>query len=104
MGSVGESSSIVVPRVALIALALIAWGSVCQAATSNFTVLHFFSDDTNGAIPYGSLIESGSTLYGMTYSGGNNPTGGKLGTIFSIDKNTGNETLLHSFTSSDGDR
>jgi len=65
---------------------------------STFRSIHSFSS-AGGSQPYGSLIISGSTLYGMTMQGG---TGGSLGTIFSINTDGTNFSLLHSFNSTDG--
>ncbi len=53
-------------------------------------------NDTNGGYPNGSLNLIGSTLYGMTQSGG--PAGG---VVFSIDTN-GNNSNIFDLTSSDG--
>jgi uncharacterized repeat protein (TIGR03803 family) len=59
-------------------------GTIFKIATSGgatFQVLHAFNvSATDGGLPYGSLILSGGTLYGMTYAGG---TGAK-GVIFSL--------------------
>jgi uncharacterized repeat protein (TIGR03803 family) len=59
-------------------------GTIFKIATSGgptFQVLHAFNvSATDGGLPYGSLLLSGSTLYGMTYAGG---TGAK-GVIFSL--------------------
>ena len=67
---------------------------------TGFTLLHTFSVAGNdGFSPMGSLIVSGSTLYGVTYNGG---TSG-YGTIFSIQTDGTGFALLHSFTmGSDG--
>jgi len=68
---------------------------------SSFTVLYTFAGaPSDGKFPLGSLILSGSTLYGMTNLGGVSNSG----TIFSINTNGTSFTLLHSFTggSSDG--
>jgi len=62
---------------------------------SGFTILTNFDYSTTGSSPKGDLILSGATLYGTTYFGGTN--GG--GTIYSIDTNGANFTLLYSFTS-----
>jgi len=67
-----------------------------QADGSGFTVLHEFAwaaGDGNG--PMGSLILSGSTLYGMTRFGGTSGSG--FGTIFKIDTDGTGFALLHSF-------
>ena len=63
---------------------------------SNFTVLHTFTGGSgDGAAPEGSLIISGSTLYGVTSGGGN---AGGTGTVFSVGTDGSAFTLLHSFS------
>lgn len=72
-------------------------GTVFQISTNGtgFQLLHSFTGTaTDGALPYGSLIISGSTLYGMTSSGGAN----NYGSVFSMDVSGGSFTLLHSFS------
>jgi uncharacterized repeat protein (TIGR03803 family) len=67
---------------------------------SNFKVLHSFNgDDGDGLCPGGSLVRSGSTLYGMTSGGGTSDRG----TIFSIKTDGSNFKVLHSFNGDDGD-
>ena len=67
--------------------------------TGSEAVLHSFSNRTDGACPYASLIDAKGTLYGTTSIGG--PYGG--GTVFAIDPKTGTETVLYSFgNGSDG--
>jgi uncharacterized repeat protein (TIGR03803 family) len=62
--------------------------------TGALTLLHSFEGGTtDGDHPYGNLILSGTTLYGMTSSGGANNNG----TIFEFNTKTGQLTLLHSF-------
>ena len=59
-------------------------GSVFQVAidSADFKTLHSFAGGAaDGALPYGSLVLSGSTLYGMTSEGGSN----NLGVIFALD-------------------
>ncbi len=61
---------------------------------SNMTILHEFAGSPNdGSSPYGSLIQNGSVLYGMTFGGG----GDFSGTIFSINTNGTGFTILHEF-------
>jgi uncharacterized repeat protein (TIGR03803 family) len=38
--------------------------------SSTFNVLYSFSNDTNGILPFGSLVSDGYNLYGMTSQGG----------------------------------
>jgi len=67
---------------------------------SAFTLLHEFAggaSDGNG--PFGSLTLSGSTLYGMTYGGGD----ANMGVIFSIGTNGSAFTLLHEFAGGGSD-
>ena len=68
---------------------------------TGFTLLHSFSGGTgDGQYPYGSLTLIGSTLYGMTNSGGSTNNG----TIFSLNTDGTGYALLESFgvTSTDG--
>jgi uncharacterized repeat protein (TIGR03803 family) len=53
----------------------------------------FAGGASDGSIPYGSLILSGSTLYGMTWEGGASIDG----TVFSIGTDGSGFTVLHSF-------
>jgi len=71
-------------------------GTIFSVGTngSNHTILHHFAGGTSdGGTPRGSLLLSGSTLYGMTSEGGAN--GG--GTIFAVATNGGGYRLLHEF-------
>jgi uncharacterized repeat protein (TIGR03803 family) len=61
---------------------------------SHFTTLYNFADNGDGSAPYGTLILSGSTLYGMTEYGGINENG----TIFSISTSGSGFATLYSFT------
>ena len=67
---------------------------------TDFTLLHSFTGALNdGENPHCSLILDGSTLYGMTYSGGASDGG----VVFSIQTGGTDFTLLHSFTASVND-
>lgn len=68
---------------------------------SAYTNLHVFSKppgnqltNTDGGSPIGGLVMCGSTLYGAAVNGGTN----NVGTIFSVDTNGGNFTVLHYFS------
>ena len=63
---------------------------------TGFSLLHSFSysDTTDGTNPYGSLVGTGTTLYGETINGG----GASLsGALFKIATDGTGFTLLHSF-------
>ena len=64
------------------------------------SVVHSFSGRTDGAQPFGNLLYVKGRLYGTTEGGGsgscNDPDNG-CGTLFSIDPETGVETVLYSF-------
>lgn len=78
------------------------WGTIFSINPngSNFTLLYEFAGGVNdGREPYGSLIISGNTFYGMTDAGGVND----MGTIFSIDTDGTNYTILHEFTGGGND-
>jgi uncharacterized repeat protein (TIGR03803 family) len=76
-------------------------GTIFQIGTdgSDFGILHSFGGSGNGAFPYGSLTLFGSTLYGMTSSGGSSG----LGTIFQIGTDGSGFGILHSFLGGSGD-
>jgi uncharacterized repeat protein (TIGR03803 family) len=79
-------------RFSLILATLAALGA--RAANAQTPTILFDFDGTHGANPYfGSLMLSGSTLYGTTVSGGTNNSG----TIFSIPVTGGTPTTLFSF-------
>lgn len=66
---------------------------------AGYQILHNFIGTTNdGSQPYGSLIISDSTLYGMTSSGGAN----NVGTVFQLQNNGSGFQLLHSFATTEG--
>jgi len=62
-------------------------------STGTTTVLHSFTGNPDGSLPYGSLvIDSPGNLYGTTKQGGSS----NLGTVFKTTS-TGTTTVLHSF-------
>ena len=69
-------------------------------ATGTETVLYSFTGGADGGNPQGGLIrDAAGNFYGTTYYGGI-PTC-QCGTVFKLDT-TGTETVLHSFTGTDG--
>lgn len=69
---------------------------------TGFSRLHAFVDGAGageGNYPNGSLTLSGTTLYGMTYSGGANSSG----VIFKIETNGTGFGILHEFAGGAGD-
>jgi uncharacterized repeat protein (TIGR03803 family) len=83
------------------------YGTIFQINTQgkDYKVLYNFgSVASDGNSPYGSLILSGTTLYGMTNAGGaNDQNQGGDGTIFMFDTKKNVETVLHSFGSDAND-
>jgi uncharacterized repeat protein (TIGR03803 family) len=73
---------------------------------SGFALLHSFAGGAgDGQAPYGSLIDFGGALYGMTSGGGarcSAISGGNYGTIFKINPDGSGFALLHSFQRFDG--
>jgi len=78
-------------------------GTVFSLSTngSALAVLHDFSaldsntgTNTDGALPYGGLILSGSALYGTASGGGS----GGAGVVFAVNTSGNNFTVLHHFT------
>ncbi len=70
---------------------------------SRFKLLHVFKGGVaDGKLPYGSLIQSGNELYGMTFLGGTKDSG----TVFKINMDGSGFAVIHSFTGgiSDGAR
>ncbi|HTK79301.1 MAG TPA: choice-of-anchor tandem repeat GloVer-containing protein [Rhizomicrobium sp.] len=72
---------------------------------SNYAVLHSFQGiccgNSDGSFPESALTlnPNDNMLYGTTTNGGNSSD---LGTVFKIDPNTGTETVVHSFSGTDG--
>jgi uncharacterized repeat protein (TIGR03803 family) len=86
---------------ALAALAAFGLGVVAipSAKAQSVSVLYSFAGAPDGINPNAALIrDKAGNLYGTTLNGG----ASGLGTVFKLDT-SGNETLLHSFTGSNGD-
>jgi uncharacterized repeat protein (TIGR03803 family) len=80
--------------------ALIAGSMLCTAQGQTFKVLHTFTGSaSDGAMPWSSVTPIGSTLYGTTYYGGS--TGN--GTIYRVDTDGSDFSLVHSFNGGTGD-
>jgi uncharacterized repeat protein (TIGR03803 family) len=79
------------------------WGVVFKLdANGKESVLHSFTGGADGATPLaGMILDSAGNLYGTALQGG--PPCGLFtcGVVFKIDS-TGNETVLHGFTGTDG--
>ena len=80
---------------AMVVLAVCAILSAPAGAWQVATIHEFAGGTDDGREPYGSLTLSGSTLYGMTYGGGDSG----VGTVFSMGTNGSGFTLLHEFAS-----
>ena len=61
--------------------------------TCSATILHNFTGGGDGAIPYGTFLSYNNVLYGTTSKGG----GPGLGTVFKINPDGSNYTVLHAF-------
>ena len=81
------------------------YGAVFKLDTNNqLSVLYSFQDGNDGSYPYWRLTQAGNgILYGTTQRGGNTCSNGLCGTVFSLDTNTGTETVLHRFGIQPGD-
>ncbi|HEX3430482.1 MAG TPA: choice-of-anchor tandem repeat GloVer-containing protein [Rhizomicrobium sp.] len=72
---------------------------------SGYSILHVFQGiccgNADGSFPRSGLTlnKKNGLLYGTTINGGNSSDDG---TVFSIDPNAGTETVVHSFSGSDG--
>jgi uncharacterized repeat protein (TIGR03803 family) len=77
------------------------FGEIYQidTATNALSVAHSFAGGLDGTFINGSLIQSGSILYGMTESGGNSRDSG---TVFSFDTAAQSNTTLYTFGTSGG--
>ena len=65
-----------------------------NTSTNTYSMLHAFAGGTtDGRVPFGAVVQSGTKLYGMTSLGG---SGGK-GTIFQYDVGTSAYNVLHHF-------
>ncbi len=77
------------------------YGTVFKINTdgTGFALLHSFAGGTeDGRNPMGSLVQLGSTLFGMTQMGGDDGQG----TIFKVETDGSGFALLHEFSYSDG--
>ena len=76
-------------------------GTIYQAGVQ--TALYTFTGGADGSQPMASLIgDSEGNLYGTTSAGGTGNFGSGYGVVFKFDLNTGQETVLHTFTGPDG--
>jgi len=69
-------------------------------ATGTETVVHSFQGGNDGALPFASLLNVGSILYGTTEYGGTACLVNEgCGTVYSINLQTGTEQVLYAFKS-----
>jgi uncharacterized repeat protein (TIGR03803 family) len=69
------------------------------APDGTFSTLYSFAGGTDGAYPQGDILRVKDTLYGATSSGGDS---NGYGVVYKVDIAGGAETVLHSFTGTDG--
>jgi uncharacterized repeat protein (TIGR03803 family) len=74
------------------------YGTIFTIGTngSSYLVLHSFTGGSDGAYPFGSLIMSGTVLYGTTWGDGTNTSG----TIFKYNTSSSAFTSLYQFAAS----
>ncbi|HUA58815.1 MAG TPA: choice-of-anchor tandem repeat GloVer-containing protein, partial [Verrucomicrobiae bacterium] len=85
-------------RGVLAIIALVLFLAPRAGAATYADLYNFQPGSADGQHPLGSLIQSGSALYGMTNTGGNGD-----GTIFSFDLGSGSENVDYDFGSYVGD-
>jgi uncharacterized repeat protein (TIGR03803 family) len=78
-------------------MSLLAAGAAQRAQAQTFTVVHSFTRSDGSGPMAGLLLDAAGNLYGTTLEGGTFDEG----TVFKVDP-SGNETVLHNFTSSNG--
>lgn len=80
-------------------------GTIFKVGTNGngFTVLHHFAGGREGAQPMGRVVVSGNTLYGVTYRGGTNNGIEDGGTIYRVDTDGSNFSILRRLNSAVGD-
>ncbi len=85
----------------LFVAAVFATGSA-QAQAYTERVLYSFQGGAGGAFPFAGLVrDAQGNLYGTTYGGGDPTCISGCGIVFKVDT-TGKETVLHTFSSPDG--
>ncbi len=96
LGIRGRVAGVALALAIMLVPAVLATGSA-QAQTYTYSVLYSFTGSPDGAFPVGAS-DSRGTLYGTTYYGG----ASNNGTVAKLDR-TGKETVLYSFTGTNGD-
>ena len=76
---------------------LLLWLALAAGQAQTYSVLHQFSG-SDGSLPRGRLVLSGSTLYGTTSSGGSSG----WGVAFKVSTDGSGYTVLKSFSVPDG--
>ena len=61
---------------------------------TGFKILHEFTGGSDGSIPYGKVLMTGSTIYGTTYNGGVSSNG----VVFALNTDGTGFKILHSFS------
>jgi uncharacterized repeat protein (TIGR03803 family) len=93
-------------RTLAISALLCATALPAAAASGTLTTLYTFTGYADGFAPASGVIVHGGTLYGTTEQGieGNCVPGGNgpCGSVYAINKSTGAEATLHTFTGTDG--
>ena len=68
------------------------------------SVIYSFSGGADGYLPAGGVMDSVGNFYGLTYAGGIGCLGNPgCGTVFEVNTNTGQQSVLYLFTGTNGD-
>jgi uncharacterized repeat protein (TIGR03803 family) len=68
------------------------------------SVIYSFTGGADGYLPAGGVLDSAGNFYGTTYAGGIGCLGNPgCGTVFEVNTDTGQQSVLYSFTGTNGD-
>jgi len=72
--------------------------------TGKESVIYSFTGGADGYLPAGGVLDSAGNFYGSTFAGGIGCPGNPgCGTVFEVNTTTGEQSVLYSFTGTNGD-